>query len=115
MKLIYNNSYGAIYKIKKEVNTKYTLQLMVNNIGIFMTITELNNLLKLVKSSYGFDQNCNCKQCKDVKLNKLWKTNSFIDICLKVDDSILGFLEDLIIGTQFMLNIDTVLDEHRIK
>lgn len=115
MKLIYKNNYGTIYKITNHVNTRYTLQLVVNNIGVFMSSKELNALLKLVKSSYDFDQTCSCKECKDVKLNKLWKTNSFIDICLKVDDRVLSLLEDLIIGTQFMLNLDAVLDEHRIK
>lgn len=115
MELIYNNSYGTTYKVDNHANPLYNIQLVINNIGIFMTAKELNALLKLVRLSYGNDDACNCEQCKGQKLNKLWKTNPYIDLCLKVNDSVLDFLEDLILGTQFTLNLDVVLEEHRIK
>lgn len=115
MKLIYNNNYGTIYKVTNHPNARYTMQLVINNVGLFMSSGELKSLLKLVRSSYGLSESCNCKKCKGVKLNELWKSNKLIDICLKVDDAILECLEDLIVGTHFMLNIDAVLDEHRIN
>ncbi len=115
MKLIYKNNYGTTYSIASSSDLRYTMQMVINNIGIFMSSAELNNLLNVVRSSYGVNEVCNCEQCKGERLNKLWKSNPFLDIGLKVDDTILSSLEDLILGTQFILNVDSVLQENRIQ
>ena len=59
--------------------------------------------------------NCNCDNCKGEICGKIWTTSSLVDICIKVDDIILGYLEDLILGTLFILNMNSTLEKHRIK
>lgn len=116
MKEIYKNNYGVSYYVTNHVNPKYELQLVINNLGIYMSTDEMRNLLKLVRSSYAILENkCNCKNCSQKELSSLWKINTFFEIRLKINNRVLTLLEDLIVGTQFILNMDVVLDEHRIK
>lgn len=116
MKEIYKNDYSVSYLISNHTNKKYTLQLVINNLGIFMSLEEMDALLKIVKASYGALENkCNCEKCKENALSSLWKVNSFFEVRLNIDFNILSLLEELIEGTQFILNLDSILEEHRIK
>ena len=81
-------------------------------VGVFMSTKELANLLDIVRNA---DQPCNCEQCNGKQCNKIWTTTPLIDICLKVDNDILEELEDLIVGTQFILNMDATFKKNRIK
>ncbi|QXP65035.1 MULTISPECIES: hypothetical protein [unclassified Polaribacter] len=112
MELIYKNKYGASYKVNKYPNQNYEMQIVIGSVGVFMAENELDNLLDVVRGSH---VPCNCDSCKGERCNKIWTTSELVDTCIKVDDTILGLLEDLILGTQFILNIDDILDEYRIK
>ena len=77
-----------------------------------MSQTDFVHLLKIVNQS---NQSCTCEACGGDQCNNIWCSNAFIDICIKVDESILHKIRDLIKGTQFMLNIDATLEKHRLK
>lgn len=111
MELIYKNDYGATYKIEKRPNSMCEMQLVVDTVGLFMSRDDLTHLLKMVRRSH---ERCDCYECGGKPCNKIWCTSPFIDICLKVDEPILNKMEDLIRGTQFILNIDDTLDEFRL-
>lgn len=116
MKEIYKNDYGISYLVDNHLNPKYELQLVVNNLGIFMSVEEMNNLLEIVRSSYDvINNNCNCEKCKANNSSSLWKINNFFEVRLKIDNTVLNLLEDLIEGTRFILNIDAVLEQHRLR
>jgi len=116
MKEIYKNNYGITYSVKNHPNSKYKIQLVINNLGMFMSLEEMQNLLMIVRSSYeSLNNRCNCEHCKQNELSSLWKINDFFEVRLKIDIKTLNLLEDLIEGTQFILNMDTILNEHRIK
>lgn len=112
MELIYKNEYGATYKIENSPNENCEMQLIVDTVGLFMSRADLSHLLKIVKRSH---EPCTCEECGGNHCNKIWCTNPLIDICLKVDEPILNKIEDLIKGTQFILNIDDTLDEFRLQ
>lgn len=112
MELIYKNDYGATYKILNSVNLACEMQLVVDTVGLFMSREDLTHLLKIVRRSH---EPCTCVDCGGNQCNKIWCTNPLIDICLKVDEPILKKMEDLIKGTQFMLDMDDTLDEYRLK
>ena len=112
MELIYKNDYGATYKIENSLNSNCEMQLIVDTVGLFMSRDDLNHLLNIVRESHG---PCTCEECGGKQCNKIWCTNPLIDICLKVDEPILNKMEDLIKGTQFILNMDDTLDEYRLK
>lgn len=112
MKLIYKNNYGACYRVLNAPNTNCKLQMVVDTVGIFMSENDISNLLDIVRNSH---EPCNCEECGGKQCNKIWTTNPLIDTCLKVDDEILGLMEDLILGTQFILNMDATLEKYRIK
>ena len=112
MKLIYKNNLGACYEVDSTINPNSSLQLVLGTVGIFMSTEELANLLDIVRGSH---EPCNCKQCNGRQCNKIWTTSPLIDICLKVDDDILEHLEDLIVGSQFILNMNSTLKKHKIK
>lgn len=112
MELIYKNDYGASYNVANQSNPNCTIQMVIGSTGIFMTKPEIRNLLSIVRGS---DKSCNCESCKGESCNRIWTTSSLVDICIKVDDIILGYLEDLILGTLFILNMNSTLEEHRIK
>ena len=46
MELVYRNDYGASFRVKNIPNTRCTLQLVVDSIGLFMTEDDMENLLK---------------------------------------------------------------------
>ncbi len=116
MKEIYKNDYGVSYLISNHDNKKYTLQLVINNLRIFMSLEEMKALLKIVRSSYkALENKCNCDKCKENALSCLWKVNNFFEVRLNIDYNILSLLEELIERTQFILSLDSVLEEHRIK
>jgi len=110
--LIYQNNYGASYKVVNHFNPKRTVQMVIGSVGIFMTEPEILNLLSIVRRS---DVPCNCDQCQGDVCGKIWTSSSLIDTCIKVDDTVAELLEDLILGTLFMRDIDSILDEHKIN
>ena len=112
MELIYGNNYGAIYKVFEAPNVECKLQLIVDTVGIYMSENDLSNFLAIIQDS---DKPCNCDNCNGGKCNKIWCTNPLVDICLKVNDEILAEMEDLVKGTQFVLNMDETLKQYRIK
>lgn len=112
MKLIYKNNYGSSYLIENAPNPNCNIQLVIDTIGLFMSIEDLNKLQQIANRSY---EPCNCSDCGGKSCNKIWCTNPLIDICLKTNESILGLLEDLIKGTQFMLHMDATLNQHQLK
>ncbi len=112
MELIYSNDYGASYKMVNAPNPNCQLQLIIDTVGIFMSEKDIEGLLNIVRKS---NTPCDCVECGGERCNKIWTTTPLIDTCLKVDDEILELLEDLIVGTQFMLNMDTTLEKFRIK
>ncbi|NAS31337.1 hypothetical protein GTQ40_10170 [Flavobacteriaceae bacterium R38] len=112
MELIYKNNYGASYKILNAPNADCKLQLIVDSIGIFMTFNDLDKLLNVVRNA---DEPCDCPDCKGGPREKIWYTNPLLDVCLKVDDVILTQIEDLIVGTKFILNMNDTLQQYRIN
>ena len=81
-----------------------------------MSLKEMNSLLKAVKAPYKMiDDSCDCEYCKSKGLHNLWKVNDFFEMRLKINESVLKELEDLIEGTRFILNIDNILEAHRVK
>lgn len=112
MELIYKNEYGGTYKIHNSPNPACEMQLIVDTVGLFMSRDDLTHLLKIVQKSH---EPCTCEECGGNQCDKIWCTNPLIDICLKVDEPILHKMEDLIKGTQFILNIDDTLEQYRLK
>ena len=112
MELIYKNDYGASYNVANQSNPNCAIQMVIGTTGIFMSEPEIKNLLSIVHRS---DKPCNCEYCKGELCNRIWTTSSLVDICIKVDDIILGYLEDLILGTLFILNMNDTLNKYRIK
>ncbi|WP_339713717.1 hypothetical protein [uncultured Kriegella sp.] len=112
MELIYKNEYGACFRIYNAPNPICTIQLVVDTIGIFMSEADLEHLLTMVRES---DTPCQCRDCGGEKCNKIWCATPLVDICLKVNDKILEQMEDLIMGTRFLLEIDSTLEQHKIK
>lgn len=112
MELIYENSYGAFYSVKDTTKTNIKLQMVVDNIGIFLSVNNIDHLLDIIKNS---ETPCNCEKCNGKKPNKIWTNGLLVDICLKINDDILEQMEDLIVGTKFLLNMDDILEKHKIK
>ncbi|PID69494.1 MAG: hypothetical protein CR989_01365 [Flavobacteriales bacterium] len=112
MELIYRNDYGAFYSIHNPPNPNCKLQMVVDTNGIFLSERDMAYLLKIVRDAH---KPCNCKECKGKRCKRIWTTSPLVDICLKVDDNILELIEDLILGTQFMLNMDATLEKYKIK
>jgi hypothetical protein len=55
------------------------------------------------------------KSAKAILSTKIWCSNPLIAICITEDESILEVIEDLIKGTQFILNMDAALDKFKMK
>ena len=108
MTLVYGNKYGATYLMENSPNPHCKMQLVVDSIGIFMCKEDLENLLVIVQKSH---EPCPCEDCSGKACNKIWCSNPLLDICLKMNESTLDLMEDLIKGTQFMLNLDESIDE----
>lgn len=112
MELIYQNDYGATFKIENSPNPTCQLQLVVDSVGLFMSHEDLSYLKEIVLN---FDQPCECGNCNGQPCNKIWSSNPRIDICLKVEEPVLKQLEDLIKGTEFILGLDNTLEKYRLK
>jgi len=110
MELIYKNDHGAIYHVHNSPNPACELQLVVNAIGIFMSKADLEHLLHIVQKTY---EPCHCPECKGER-DKIWSINPIVDICLKVNETILDGLEDLIKGTLFILDMDATLQKNKL-
>ena len=111
MQLIYSNKYGACYRITESPNPACKFQLVVDSIGIFMSDADLEHLLTTVRDA---EQPCYCPECNGKASKKIWCSGPLHDLCLKVNEISRKELEDLIVGTQFILNIDDTLAQHRI-
>ena len=111
MELLYRNNYGASYLMEEAPNPNHDIQLVINSIGLYMSKKDLENLLNIVLES---NAPCNCEECGGKTCNRVWCNNPLVDICLKVDEPILELLEDLIRGTQFILNMDDTLKKFRL-
>ncbi|GAB5475243.1 MAG: hypothetical protein Mars2KO_33420 [Maribacter sp.] len=111
MELIYKNDYGAVFHVNNSPNPACEMQLVIDTVGLFMSRADLDHLLAIVIKSH---EPCYCEECGG-QCNKIWCANPLIDICLKVDEAILRQMEDLIRGTQFMLNMDSTLQQYRLK
>ncbi len=112
MEVIYQNDYGTTFLLTDAPNPACRIQLVVDAIGLFMSIEDLEHLLHIVQGS---DKPCNCADCGGLPCEKIWCANPLIDICLKVDGPRLDQLEDLIKGTQFIMNLDATLEQYRMK
>ncbi|MEM7484494.1 MAG: hypothetical protein AAF348_04735 [Bacteroidota bacterium] len=112
MELIYKNDYGACFTVKNAPNPVCTLQLIVDSIGIFMSEDDLLHLLEVVRNSDGA---CFCEECKGSQCSKIWCSGPMHDLCLKIDEGRLEKLEDLIVGTQFIINMNQTLEQYRIS
>ena len=112
MELIYENKYGKSYKVTNHSNPNCTLQVVIGTVGIFMTELEMADLLRIVRSSH---EPCFCESCDGEQCNKIWTTSELIDTVIKVNEATLVLLEDLIVGTQFILNMNETLGEYIIK
>lgn len=112
MELIYKNDYGTCYRVYNAPNPNCKFQMVIDTVGIFMSESDISNLLGIIRSSY---EPCNCEECGGKRHNKIWTTSPLIDTCLKVDDDILELMEDLILGTQFILNMNATLEKNSIK
>lgn len=112
MDIIYKNEYGTVFNLEDSSTEPKKLLMRIDNVGLFMTIPEMNYLHDVIKNS---DTPCFCDDCKGKKCDKIWCTNPMVDICLKVKGPGLEHLEDLILGTKFIINMDATLDEFRIQ
>ena len=112
MELIYGNNYGAFFKVFNAPNPLCKYQLIVDSIGIFMSEGDLDNLLDIVRDS---GKACYCEECRGTQCSKIWCTGPLHDLCLKLDEGTLSELEDLILGTRFIINMDQTLDKYRIR
>jgi len=112
MELIYENEYGRCYSVSHGPSIKHNIQMVIGTVGVFMTGKDMEALLLVVRNSHA---PCNCENCGGKRRNKILTTSVLIDFCLKVDEHILPLIEDLIVGTNFMLNMGIELDKHRIK
>lgn len=112
MELIYQNNYGATFKMKNSPNPDCELQLVIDSIGIFMSHQDLTELKTVIGK---FQVPCQCADCKGATCTKIWSSSPRMDFCLKVDKPRLHELEDLIKGTQFILGLDNTLEKYRVK
>lgn len=110
MELLYKNDLGATYKVINSPNPECTLQIVLDCIGIFMSRGDVEHMLDIVLKSY---EPCNCPECGG-KRDKIWCSNPMIDICLKVDETMLDGLEDLLKGTLFTLDMDDTLQKNKL-
>ncbi|MFD0796966.1 hypothetical protein ACFQZJ_05810 [Maribacter chungangensis] len=112
MELIYRNDYAAVYRVQNSPHEDCDMQLVVDTVGLFVSRGDLEHLMGIVQRS---DEPCTCADCGGNACNKIWCSNPLIDICLKVDKTILALLEDVIKGTQFTLDLDATLAKYRLN
>lgn len=106
---IYKNEQGAVYYVLHSPNPDCNFQLIIDSIGIYMSLSNLKHLLKVVQKPY---EPCQCEKCGGEK-GKIWYVNPTIDLCLKVDVEILKGLEDLLKGTFFYLEMENTLRKNK--
>lgn len=112
MELVYQNGYGATFKVSNLPNPKCSIQLVVDSIGLFMSESDLSELLEIIKES---KDPCYCDECKGEKCRKLWCSSPNYDFGLILDKENSSGLEDLIKGTQFLLHMNETLEEFRLR
>ncbi|MCV6628864.1 MAG: hypothetical protein OIF50_03290 [Flavobacteriaceae bacterium] len=112
MRLLYKNDYASTFKVTLDGGFSYKIQLVIDNIGVFYSETDLIYLLEIVRDSH---KPCNCKNCKGKNGSKIWTTGTLADVCFKIDPDRLKQLEDAILGTQFMLQMDATLEKNQIQ
>ncbi|MEM9141346.1 MAG: hypothetical protein AAGA86_00070 [Bacteroidota bacterium] len=112
MEPIYQNAYGTVFKVEGAPNPECTFQMVIDSIGIFMSEADLHRLLNIVRDS---DRPCYCNACGGKKCRKIWAKGPLHELKLKLDDQTLPQLEDLILGTRFILNMDDTLNQYRIE
>ena len=113
MEEIYRNDYGASYKNFGDKNQENGVQLIIDRVGLYLSMKELENLKKIVHNKTEGEP-CMCSECQGKVSNKIWCTNPLIDICLKFDDQNIEKIKDLIIGTQFILNMGKTLKKYAL-
>ncbi|MEI6864658.1 hypothetical protein [Flavicella sp.] len=114
MEEIYRNNYGVSYRNYDNDNDENGVQLIIDRIGLYLTVNELANLKRIV-SDKTEGEPCMCSECQGTVSNKIWCTNPLIDICLKFNDDNIQDIEDLITGTQFILNMDKTLRKFALE
>ena len=112
MEMIYQNKYGATFKVANVPNPKCSLQLVVDSIGLFMTEADLATLLNIIQQS---GEPCYCENCQGEKCQRLWCSSRYYEFGLTLDPENTKELVDLIKGTQFLLNMDETLEKYRIS
>ena len=114
MEEIYRNDYGVSYRNMNIEEDEDGVQLIIDRVGLYLSIKELENLKRIVVNKTDGEP-CMCSECQGAVSNKIWCTNPLIDICLKFNDDNIGDIEDLITGTQFILNIDETLKKYALN
>jgi len=112
MELVYQNNYGATFKVKNVPNPLCSLQMVVDSIGLFMTEDDLDNLLRMVQES---GQPCQCPDCQGEQCQRLWCSSKHYEFGLTLSKENKEELVDLIKGTQFLLHMDETLKQYRLK
>tara|TARA_B100000809_G_scaffold265832_1_gene325956 strand:+ start:6956 stop:7303 length:348 start_codon:yes stop_codon:yes gene_type:complete len=114
MEEIYRNEYGVSYRSFDSNKPKeISVQLIIDRVGLYLSIPELEHLKRIVLNKTIGDP-CMCSDCQGKVSNKIWCTNPLIDICFKFNDTNIEEIEDLITGTQFMLDIDKTLKKYAL-
>ena len=110
MNVIFRNSYGAIGHVNDSVNPECKLQLIVDTIGIYMSLADLEYLLSVVGNTRA---SCVCEDCGN-EFDKIVCKNARIDLHLKINKGRLQLLEELIKETLFNLEIEHTLKVNKI-
>jgi hypothetical protein len=114
MEEIYQNDYGVSYRNFDKTNKENGVQIIIDRVGLYLSLKELEHLKKIVQNKSHGDP-CMCSECQGQVSNKIWCTNPLIDICLKFNQDNIEKIEDLIIGTQFILNMDKTLKKYALN
>lgn len=112
LETIYHNSYGTSLLMRNPTNENCTIQLVIDSVGLFMSDKDLEHLLEAI---HGSGRPCDCLECGGKPCNKIWCSGPKMDICLKLENKNIEQLEDLIVGTQFVLNMDETLKKLQVK
>ena len=75
-----------------------------------MSKSDIQHLLSIVTGAY---EPCHCEQCGG-KRDRIWCSNPIVDLCLKVDETILNALEDVLRGTLFILDMEVTLEKNKL-
>ncbi len=107
---IYLNSIGiAFYWEKEEGIIPNRVQLIIKEIGLFFSLTELNNFNYLINESIAKNSCCETCSLKNSNCKFLLKTPMYqIDLSVSMDE--LNKIKDLVNGTLFRINMDSYLN-----